>query len=200
MIIKKAATITSVIVLSALVNGANAVSITTTFDGGNSNEGAMFDLTVFDNDITVTGLDLNFEDVGSTTIDVYTRVGGYQGFESSSDGWELRSSVSVGTTNSTGTATFLDLADFLLSANTTYGVYFYSRVHTVDLEYTNGDNSYTNSDLSITAGAGINNFFDGTYSPRTWNGTLYYSVPEPSTLALLALGLGIIGFSASRKS
>jgi hypothetical protein len=171
---------------------ANAGLITTTYAGGNANEGVMFDITTFDNDINVTGIDLNFDDIGATTIEVYSRLGSYEGFEGSSIGWALMSSTILASTNARGTPTFLDLTDFALSANTTYGIYFYSTNHAVDLEYTNGANTYSNSDVSIVAGVGINDFFDGVNRPRTWNGTVFYDVnevPEPSTLAIFALGL-----------
>ena len=187
------------ILLTILGGTAQAGLITTTFQGGNENEGAMFDLSVFDSDIILTGVDLYFADLGTTTIEVYSRIGTYEGFEGSSVGWTVLSSTFVGSTNSSGTPTFLDLTDFGLLANTTYGMYFYSTNHAVDIEYTNGDNVYTNAVVSIKAGVGINDFHSGVYQSRTWNGTLYYDttdVPEPSTFAIFAFGM--IGLASRR--
>lgn len=65
--------------------------------------------------------------------------------------------------------------------------------------YTNGSNSFTNSELQLDLGIGRGNddFSGGIFSPRTWNGTLHYTeVPEPSTLAIFALG--IMGLASRR--
>lgn len=182
------------------IGSVNAGFITTTFAGGNANEGVMFDLEVLGPDILVTGADFNFEDLGSTTINVYTRLGSYVGFEGSSAGWTLVSSTFLASTNAEGTPTAVDFVDFLLSSNTVYGLYFVSTNFDVDLSYTNGANTFSNSDVELTLGAGINNLFSGTFSPRTWNGTLNYDVTSVSAPAsLLLFGLGLAGLRFSRR-
>ena len=76
--------------------------------------------------------------------------------------------------------------------------------------YTNGTGSnqfYSNADLSLTLGSAMNTAFDasnGLYSPRVWNGTIEYSastaaVPEPSSLAILGIGAGIVGLVSIRR-
>lgn len=45
---------------------------------------------------------------------------------------------------------------------------------------------------------------DGLFSPRVWNGTIEYSastaaVPEPSSLAILGIGAGIVGLVSIRR-
>lgn len=104
-----------------------------------------------------------------------------------------------------GNATSFDFSIFLLDANTVYGVYFSVTDYAnsdVQMRYTRGTNSYSNADLQLELGIGRgNNDFNGDiYDPRTWNGTLYYTpqinVPEPSILAIFALGL--IGLTARK--
>ena len=46
------------------------------------------------------------------------------------------------------------------------------------------------ADVTLTLGSATNvPFTGGVFSPRVWNGTMYYDViPEPATLGLLLLG------------
>jgi hypothetical protein len=176
-----------------LSNFANAGLITTTFAGGNGQSGNMFDLTIANNSLLLTGMDVNIND--TTNIEIYTRIGGYSGFENNAAAWNLMDAASV-IGNGANTASIFDFNNFVLAANTTYGIYVTTR--TGEMNYTNGSNSYSNSDLTLSAGIGKQynsdtNFSGITFSPRTWNGTVRYdvltSVPEPSTLAIFALGL-----------
>ena len=77
-------------------------------------------------------------------------------------------------------------------------------------KYTNGtglNQFYSNADLSLTLGSAMNRAFDASaslFSPRVWNGTIEYSastaaVPEPSSLAILGIGAGIVGLVSIRR-
>ena len=165
----------------------------------------MFDLTTFGNSLLVTGSDINLNETGKDAlVSVYTRVGGYSGFETNAAAWVLQGQETV-TSMGEGNATSFDFSNFLLDANTVYGVYFsvtdYANSR-VEMRYTNGTNSYSNADLQLDLGIarGANDFSGGIFDSRTWNGTLYYtaqtSVPEPSILAIFALGL--IGLTARK--
>jgi hypothetical protein len=179
---------------------ANAGFLTTTFAGGNQFHGNMFDVTTFGSDLTITGLDVHLDSTGANVpIAVYYRTGTYVGNATSSIGWTLAGTTNV-VSNGVGTPTFVDIADFNLSANSLYGMYV-TVVATVNvppyMQYTNGNNTYSNSDLRIDAGIGHGGQFGslGVFSPRTWNGTLYYdtfspsnAVPAPSAALLFGLG------------
>lgn len=201
-----------IVLLGLGVHTVDATSITTTFASNNSMNGNMFDVTIASNNIDVTSLDINSDGTGTRTLEVYTRVGGWSGFETNSAAWTLQSSnlfTGAGLDNQTQ----VDISNILLNANTTYG--FYVTVATSSQEegnsdrlgYTNGSNVFTNSDITITTGIGISYPFGAVFSPRTWNGTLYYdlstnnnTVPEPATVALLGIGLvGLAGVAARRK-
>lgn len=164
----------------------------------------MFDVSVFGNDLTINSLDVNLAS-GSAIgdeIEVYTKNGTYVGSETTPGDWTLVSTTALTSVEPTGTPTPIDVPDFFLNANTTYG--FYVTLNTGnDLKYTDGANTYTNSDLEIQTGVGKGYPFEASFTPRTWNGTINYtsdasaaSVPfefSPS-LGLLLVG-GLFGGS-----
>jgi hypothetical protein len=178
---------------------SHAGSITTTFAHNNFLNGNMFDLTTFGNSLLITGLDINvaFLDAGDT-LQVYLKTGTYVGSETNSSAWSLVSSTPVNSANATDTPTFVDVTDFSLQANTTYGLYV--TLPSGFLAYTNGANTFSNADLQLDLGVGKEYPFASTFSPRTWNGTVYYdvqqTVPENDTvfglLTIGALGAGLV--------
>jgi hypothetical protein len=178
-----------------------ADTLTTTFVGGNQFTGNMFDLTVGSNAIDVTDAFINLS-AGTATIDIYIKLGSYTTAETNAAAWTLVSATSVTSTGS-GLGTDIDASSFLLSADTTYGVYV-----TVDtnnnaapyIQYNNiaGDTTVTGTDLSLTAGIGEGGKFGSlaVIDNREWNGTLDYTqvgnvapTPEPGSLLLSLTGL-----------
>ncbi|TVS19950.1 MAG: hypothetical protein EA424_06450, partial [Planctomycetaceae bacterium] len=146
-------------------------SITTTFNANNGAAGNMFDVTTFAHPLSVTALDVNANTTGSFTLEVYTRPGGYEGFESNAAAWTLVSSSTV-TGQGSGNPTFVDVQDFVLEANAVTGLYV--TAVGASLRYTNGSATYNNDDLQLDLGVGKSYPFGSTFSPRIWNGTIYY--------------------------
>jgi hypothetical protein len=186
---------------------AFSANLTTTFAGGNglasvTSSGNMFDLNVLSNGITVTNLDVSTNSTGALTVNVYTKLGTYSGSQTNSSAWTLVSTgTATATTSGNGSITAVDIGDFNLSASTLYGVYV--ELVGTGIRYTNGANTYSNPDIQITTGDGLNGSFGsgGVLSPRTWNGKIYYdtaptAVPfefTPSLGFLLAGGgLGLL--------
>jgi hypothetical protein len=177
-----------------------ALSLSTTFAGGNNNTGAMFDAVTFGNDLNVTGIEYNSRTfTGSAALNVYIKSGTYVGSETNSSAWTLVSQTAISSVNPTGTPTFVDVTDFILLANSTTGIYvtYDPSVSTGNfLNYTVGLNSYSNSDLQLNLGVGKgpNTLFAATsIARRTWNGTIIYDiVPVPFEFSP-ALGLGVLG-------
>ncbi|MFT6992556.1 MAG: hypothetical protein ACJASL_004556 [Paraglaciecola sp.] len=176
---------------------ANAGLITTTFAGGNEGDGNMFDVEIFDSSIMINSFYINtFPSVGTQFIYLYTRSGTYDGFQNNGLGWNLMGSAIVN--NASGnTPVLFDIGDFLLQSNSITGFFITGDISNGSLAYSDGSMTVNDSYMEIRSGlrggisfAGGNHFAGTVYTPRTWNGTINYTnVPEPSTLAIFALGL-----------
>lgn len=192
----------AVAVLAATTSVATAQSSITTLwtsnNNGSAGGGVYFDIQVATNPLSVVALDVNTTATAGTPFgfELYTRPGTYVGFTGSPTGWTLAAT-------GTGVAAGRDLpspvtlnAPFDLPANELIGiaVALVGGPGSASQAYTNGTGAnqfYQNADLSLTLGAASNVLFSGSaFTPRVWNGTIYYNVvPEPAALALLGLGL-----------
>lgn len=182
---------------------ANAGLITTSYGSNNSGStgGAIyFDLTTNLNNLSITGFDINTSGVSSfNDFQVWLLTGTTSQGNEDSLSW-IQVATGSGTGAGLNNATTVTLSNsFFLSSNTLYG---FSLVADSSFghNYTNGSGSnqnYSNTDLSLALGSATNVPFTGqVYSPRVWNGSISYDVPEPSTLAIFALG--IMGLAARR--
>jgi len=157
-------------------------SLTTLYEGGNGGAlgGAVyFDVTVGDNDLELTDIDMHTNVLDPFTMEVYAIVGGtYVDGLADISLWTVVGNGS-GTGLGAGTPSNVALdAAITLNANTTYAMALVLDA-AADHVYTNGDGtneSYMNIDLSMALGAGSNVPFDGAaFSPRVFNGTLNYT-------------------------
>lgn len=188
------------------LSSAHAIPITTLFAANNEGDGNMFDVETFGNSVLIQSLEINtFGSAGTQTIYLYTRSGTYDGFQNIAAGWTLRDTVVV--TNAPGdTPVLFDVADFGLAAGATTGFFVVGDISNASLAYTNGSGVFTDANLQIRSGlngglafGGGNHFGNTVFSPRIWNGTINYSVvPEPTTMALI--GIGLAGFAFRRKT
>lgn len=164
-------------------SGGGECEISTLYAGGNNGSagGAVyFDVTVAGRDLEITDLDMNIGNSGVPfTVEVYTLEGTYAGNETDQSLWTLQAEGS-GTSAGTGSPSRAVLdTPVELSANTTYG---FALVLTTDHShyYTNGDGTnehYENGDLELDLGSATNVPFSGNpFSPRIFNGGLYYNV------------------------
>lgn len=193
----------------APLHSATAASITTTYDCCLGQEGNMFDVVVADNDLYITGFDVN---VGYGTYDMalYSIDGSWQGSENTAANWSLLSTTTIASAGP-GTATYADFDNFWLSANSSTGLYITltSNLDSGVMYYSQGTaagNTWAaNSDLQLLEGIGIEYAFGTTYSPRGWNGTVYYEmsaseVPVPAAMWLFASGIiGLTGVARRQR-
>jgi len=189
-----AATTTLGLIMLVDVNPAQAASLTTTFSSNNGYAGNMFDVTTFGKELTVTGLDINVSSSSSLTVNLYTKSGTYVGAQNNPSAWTLVSTNILNSNAGRDNPTFVDVTDFVLLAESVTAFY-------IDvgrrINYTNGTAPghpiFSNDDLSIATGIGKAPNFGTNFTPRTWNGTIYYepaSTPEPASL------LGLFGIGA----
>jgi len=185
---------------------AAAASITTTFGQNDGGSGAMFDVSTNGSAITLTGLSLLDNSTSALTLQVYIKSGTYVGFGTTPAAWTLVSTTAIATGNGNSTPTPVSLTPFTLAANSTYGVYvtFTTTSTPPNMLYTRGSNTYSNSNLTLSAGEGLNGLFGATsvFPGRTWDGTLNYTLasaaPEPSSMVLFTMAAPCLLFLRRR--
>jgi hypothetical protein len=182
-----------------------AASITTTFAGGNGFTGNMFNATIGLSAVTVNSLGVNVP-AGPVTIEVFIKPGTFVGFETNPAAWTLVSTNAV-TGVGVGSATNVVVTPFTLSAGTSYGIYVTTTTpNGTSMFYTDGTNTYSNADLSLSLGTGIGGLFgdNGVIASRIWNGTINYTLattlaPEPAAGWATAAGLALMGAFLRRR-
>lgn len=174
---------------TSMVAQTNLATVYTAGNSLNSPGSVMFDATVLDMaGLVVTGFDINCENtrngpIGSGfQVNVYvTALGGtYAGNEANPAAWTL---VGTGTSVSqaTGTPTFVDTSDFFLPPGR-FGMALNFVIPSGQLgtayAYTNGNGSnqsFADAHLQLDLGSASSGVFTGAvYTPRVWNGAIYY--------------------------
>lgn len=185
------------LLVAAVVAGASADTITTLFannNAGSAGGGVYFDVTTGANPIEITSYEVNSSALAGNAMafEVFTRPGTASGFQNSNAGWTSQATGTGNTTGAGGPSPVSLSNPFVLPANSVTGMAI--TLGTVGHAYTNGNGMnqhYANgTDIQLDLGSANNSIFGaGVFSPRVWNGSITYNViPEPSTLALLAMG------------
>lgn len=177
------------------------------FTGGNANDGIMFDV-VATADVQLDGVLLSLDTAGFVPVEVYTRAGTWQGFESSSADWQLIFSGSVFvTTASVAPSTAVAFnGPVQIAAGGRAALYVTVPDTGAAVVYTNGTSTppdfgpvVGNNDLQILEGAGVQYPFGGLAQPRSFNGVLNYSyftptpTPTPSSTPAVLPTLTVTG-------
>lgn len=175
-------------------------TLSTGFVGGNRQSGNMFDVVARSaSGITIERLDVHV-DTGVWDFEVYVlkQPGTWVGSQAMPSAWQLVGSVNgvLGQGIGVPTALPLSLRVFVPSGETR--ALYVTLTNGMLLEYTNGSAvgsvAAANTDLEILEGAGIAFPFGNAFTPRIWNGTVYYRVgPGPGSARSTAFGLGCGG-------
>ncbi len=175
--------ILTVLLLCLLPALASAGSLTTFYNADSNAVGFLFNLTAIGaDDLMIDSFDVNLTDENNpATIALYYREGGYAGFEHDASAWTYLGAATV-TAMGKNNVTHLPVGGLRLTAGKTYGVYMYATdADTVPrFRYSAALVSplFENEALRLSGGSGTSgSLFSGMiHDPRTWNGTVYYSV------------------------
>ncbi|MEN8208948.1 MAG: hypothetical protein ABFR50_06830 [Candidatus Fermentibacteria bacterium] len=154
--------------------------LTTIFASDNNFAGNSFDIMAL-TDLTIVGFDVNLAtNLPNYTVDVWTREGTADGFETSAAGWTLLGSEVV-VPNGVDVPTHVNVGGMGILAGDTLGVIITAQEAvsgTGGFSYTNGGpNYYGNGDMDIMTYRGLSDGFPpgNTFEYRAWNGTVHYN-------------------------
>jgi hypothetical protein len=192
---------------SLLISAANAATLTT-LPSNNGTGGVFLSLTPVTSTIQLTGFAAYLGSSGAgapAEIEIWMRAGSYAGFTASNAGWTLLETVdAIAAGTDTESAAINFGTPIVLPSGQTTSLYFHSITAGNGLRYqgigTTSTSTFSNADISLFSNVsrtGTVPFAGTQFTPRAFAGTLFYSVPEPSTT--LILGVSLIGLARRRR-
>lgn len=153
------------------------------YNQNNGQRGIMFDITALSN-ITISCFDVNMA-TGTTGVSIYYKIGTHVGFTVTPGAWTL-----IGTTNVAGNGVNIPTyVPINVNVSVTAGctVAFYITRTTANgaiINYTNGTAVgfvfASNADMQVKDGTGKDYPFGASFTPRRFNGTIYYNLNSSS--------------------
>ena len=150
-------------------------SMFTTDNYTTSYNGIMFNL-IADTDMIVDSMALIIVNTGQQSVNIYTRNGSFDGYQSNSTAWTYFTSTTASVTNNTGFS-IIAIPSLQLIAGDTVGVYLELSSSSSSLRYKSGLSSpvvRSNGQLNIMTGSGVAHNFGTYYNYRDWNGKVFY--------------------------
>ncbi len=172
----------------ALGTSAALTTLFTANNVGSFGGGIYFDLEVVGGQpVNIQSWDVNIGQ-GTWDVSVWYRLGTSQGFEQTTSGWNLLGTETGLVSQWIGgifsnTPTPLGVGGLVLQPSQVYGIAMslvpQGGQTSGGWHYTNGNGgnqTYNDGQLELRAGSANNvAFSSGVFSPRVWNGTIYYS-------------------------
>ncbi len=165
-------------------------------NGGGPGGGIYFEIeNVSANQVTINSWDINTDN--ATIVNVWTRSGTYSGFEQASSGWTLLGTDAAVVAQGTDLATPVVVGGLTINPGEVVGI---AMEGDGPWNYTNGTGAnevHNNGTLELRLGSANNlAFAAGLFTPRVWNGVVYYSVinaaPPTPVPSLNAWGLMLL--------
>lgn len=168
---------------------ASAETLTTTFAGGNSNNGIMFDV-VADKPLSVSAIQFSSDIANAGSLEIYVKAGTHVGSETTAGHWNLLT-IAPYAAGPEETAKAPIALPSPIPVQPGERIAFYLRQTAGSLAYTSGDGTGTveadDGTLRILEGTGMNDLFVGTNANRIPNVTLHYS-RTPGSLTTTFIG------------
>lgn len=148
--------------------------ITTTLNSGINWNGAMFDV-IAQTALTIDSLGVKINTLGTQSLGFYTKSGTHFGAQTSSGLWTLLGTSTV-QVNSASALTNVPIPAISMQSGDTLGIYVYMVNGSSNLSYQSVTQPVSRSDgqMEIVTGSGVSAGFSATYSPRDWNGRVFY--------------------------
>ncbi|MBN1598315.1 MAG: hypothetical protein JW894_08470 [Bacteroidales bacterium] len=156
------------------ISEAISEELSTLFAHTNNSNGNMFDI-IAHQDITVDSFDINIIDNLQHNVEIYYKQGTYVGFENNPAAWILLGDFTV-FGNGLDNPARVRAGGLSVEEGETVGIYI--TLTDGNVGYTNSGVDANNDDITIDCGVGLIYPFGTVYSPRSWNGTVFYSKGE----------------------
>ncbi len=154
-----------------------AMPLSSTFVGGNSGEGNMFDITA-QNTIVVTGFEGHIAASQSADIEIYYKKGNYAGFENDKNAWIFAGSAAGVVGQGIGIPTAYPVAlNVAIPAGQTFAFYITSKNADINFTYGTlaGNVFASDNNIQLKEGNSIEYPFGNPTEPVQWNGIVHYT-------------------------
>lgn len=166
-----------------LGTGCTPTSLTTHFNAGNGSGGNMFDITP-NFDMYLRCMDVHSSSSAGSTVDVelWYKLGTCENNQTNAGQWtQVLNTTAISAGSGNPTPVDLSSVDVIFKEGVEYGIY----MSLTNTRYTDGPSGststdFSNADLTLTTYYGIAAGWGTAFSPREWNGTLYYEPAKPS--------------------
>ena len=171
-------------------------SLSTTYSHNNGQDGIMFDVFAL-NDVTISCFDMNF-DPGTFDYEVYYKSGTAQGFQTNAGAWTLVGSGTGVTSAGNGNPTAISINNGVGICSGTVVSFYITNTggSQANANYTNGtalNNVFAaDANIQVREMYGKAYPFSSSYSPRVFNGSIYYNAGSCSLLPV-----ELVNFQAS---
>jgi len=146
----------------------------TFFTANNGQSGVMFNVSA-NRTIVVDSFEVSI-DAGTHLVEVYYKVGSYAGYETDAAAWTLLGKTTVSSAQANGgSGLFVNVGKSVVIPSGSMYSFYIQLPNALAINYTNGAGSFNNSEISIQTGVGVGANFGATFSPRSFNGGVYYS-------------------------
>ncbi|MBK7086422.1 MAG: T9SS type A sorting domain-containing protein [Flavobacteriales bacterium] len=169
--------------------------LTTLYAQDNGLDGVMFDIVALQ-PVTIECFEVNWN-AGTTSIALYYKTGTHVGFATNPGAWTLIDTVMNLTTAGSDLPTYLPIdVDVTIPGGATAAFYVTNNsTSDPNAEYTDGTVLgavlASDANIQVLEGSGVSYIFNSAFSPRQFNGTVYYTSATTGVTDMAADVLGL---------